>query len=301
MSAYVAAKQAEIIRSHQKDDFYTGGIQSALSEIVQTSFGPRIWINWRHEIDLLADLGYFVLTTVSGYQTLGEEYVNILQVNSSHRVIPSRMRRVAMVLLQILTPYLLHRILNWLETEMRQNRALNITPRGRDSAISLIKGIRSSLTFLHRCHLAVFYMSGVFYHFSKRFTGIHYLLVRPGMQNSKRPSYKVLGWLSVIQLSFSVLQQAIKALQETRKASKTENASSVGSVSKVSVPETSMDPQRKCALCLETRQNSTATPCGHLFCWDCIVEWCTMKPQCPLCRETSELSRLIILKNFDQN
>ncbi len=50
-------------------------------------------MRWRKELDLLADLGYFGLTTLAGYQTLGEEYVNIVQVDDTKRAIPSKLVR----------------------------------------------------------------------------------------------------------------------------------------------------------------------------------------------------------------
>lgn len=90
-----------------------------------------------------------------------------------HLLFPKR--RGAMVLLQVVTPYALHRLLDWLEKEMRHNMSLNISEQGRSSALELIKIARHIITILHRCHLAIFYMSGVFYHIAKRFTGINYV------------------------------------------------------------------------------------------------------------------------------
>lgn len=55
---------------------------------------------------------------------------------------------------------------------------------------------------------------------------------------------------------------------------------------------------RNCTLCLEERTDSCATECGHLFCWSCIVGWGREKAECPLCRQSLKLIRLLPIYNL---
>ncbi|KAK4018864.1 hypothetical protein OUZ56_000904 [Daphnia magna] len=41
----------------------------------------------------------------------------------------------------------------------------------------------------------------------------------------------------------------------------------------------------QCAICLEPHLNKSHLNCGHVFCFHCLVEWCTIKLQCPTCKQ----------------
>ncbi|XP_062505903.1 peroxisome biogenesis factor 10-like isoform X2 [Corticium candelabrum] len=294
MSSFSEAGQPELIRSNQKDLLYSGVVKQHVSDTVLALFGSLSWARWQRELAVLSDMLYFGLTTVCGYQTLGEEYCNIVQVDSSGRKIPSLARRLSLVLVSVCSPYIIHKLLNRLERlPSDQSTELALFQRA-------IPVIRHVISVLHRSHMAAFYLNGVFYHIAKRITGIRYLLARHSLvDGSSQSAFRLIGWLVTIQLAVSLGLQLWRwrASDDANQTSRSHmpDSSAGGRCDNVDITNEAFG---KCSLCLSTRRDISATPCGHLFCWTCIIDWTTDKPHCPVCRDSVEPSGVVRLSHF---
>ena len=41
-----------------------------------------------------------------------------------------------------------------------------------------------------------------------------------------------------------------------------------------------------CAICCYPHTNKSRLECGHIFCFQCLIDWCVLKMRCPTCNKT---------------
>ena len=320
----VVADAPSLVRSNQKDQYYTSYLYKLLSDACRSLFRSKTWLLWQREMRLLAECAYFGVTTLLNRQTLGEEYSNIVQVGEKmdefqrYRV-PSFVRRLAFVYFHLVCPYILEKLLRRLSTwvdslDITRTRApvfLKKLSRAQRQRFSKVLNFFSfAVSLASQLHMASFYYVGSYYHMAKRLTGIGYVQIeRDDTFGNRSQPYRVLGLLVSIQIVLQLVSYISGMLEtESTKVSPSStqgvNAEKMASSSKDEcvlsganrLDCTTLD--MKCLLCLDYIINPAAMTCGHIFCWDCIMSRCVTSQECPVCRSHTEPQHIVLLQNF---
>ncbi|KPM41749.1 hypothetical protein AK830_g4793 [Neonectria ditissima] len=211
-SPYPFATAPDVIRAHQKDSYFTGRLTQELSDLFRRLRGARATHARAPELRTAATLLYYVLTTLPGNRTLGEEYCDLVQVDARDAGrLPAVDRRAAYVAASVLLPYIMGRLLPALRARLRRLLDARLeTLRRRDKAASRearvwdyvarhMTALTSAAPF-QAVVLALFYFSGTYYELAKRLLSFRYVFTRTVPDSPDRAGYELLGVLLVVQL-----------------------------------------------------------------------------------------------------
>ena len=141
------ADPAQIVSAAQKDDAFVAQLVRDGSDGLLSLLGPKQWLEAQSWVEPAARLVYAAATTLSDYQTLGEEYAGVLQVDSTTlRSLPSKAARLAAVLMQSCGPVV---AAYWIRRQQGS-------------------GQESLARWFSSFHVCLFYAGSFYYHLSKR-------------------------------------------------------------------------------------------------------------------------------------
>ncbi|XP_065170784.1 peroxisome biogenesis factor 10-like [Atheta coriaria] len=280
--SFYKAEISDILRANQRDNDFINELQEYMTDLVKLLTGSgQNYNKIRQLIPLCTNAWYYLLTSVSNLQTLGEEYTGTIRVSPDNELI-SQFGQLLWLCLYVGGNQMYDRALVHIGKTVHQNREL--TEDAKKSFLKTCDFLKENKYILLRLHHSIFYIFGTYHSVANRLTGVKYVLLRQWMQDTTATtSFNILGYISLIYLVYLLAEKIMSA----SKTSYTYPTVGSGSVS-----------SKVCVLCADNCKNVSCTPCGHLFCWECIYDSLKYQPNCPMCREEIKPSRIIPLQNY---
>lgn len=309
------------MQAHQKDEQVQSVFVNKLEEVLK-NFTGQLFVNLHaKDISLAAKIVYLAVTTLRGKRTLGEEYTDMVYVNKDGTHFIQKYRKLLFIITYISGPYFISKLakhcINCYKIYLQKDSNADQMEDGIEEL-----GYRSILNKLSTLHLIQFYLKGTYYDISKRLLGMRYAFGHRMTQqeqefrNESSNGYKILGYILLIQNlsnSASSLMEMIAKIQanssQKDKFSSDKDPSNgiitglreQDNTQHINLSDSSALPfisseSRNCILCLTDMTDPSAASCGHIFCWDCIINWCKERPECPLCRQECHDQQVLLIR-----
>jgi len=223
---------------------------------------------------------YFGLTTFFSEQTMGEEYTSLAQYVPSEDVKTcktnkrghpkiSRGRRLTVVFLQSILPLISEKIIKKYYNILK-NKSLEAEKKTLwVSFLRTLPDYDTLVSNLFKLHLCIFFLEGSYFQLSKRVTSIRYIFTKKPQDHLIE--YRRIGVLMLIQIVVEIVKFFYKMYRNNKWKNVQERYFSKQATKEV-LETIDKSKDNLCFICYEQRKNPSITPCGHVFCWECIVK-----------------------------
>jgi hypothetical protein len=318
-----------IIRCRQKDIEYSEHLLNKLLKFLD-SFSHLFSINI--SLNNIEEFSKLIFNTVNyllrkDKLSPGEEYTNI-----SKEFKGGKFKLVSYVISASLQNYILKRIHSKL-IEYFEVKSQGPLIRESMSSVKyyylLIKNVMIKLYYeysnfdnllekFEEMQFCLLFLEGTNYTFIQKIFGFGYFAKNKGSANHEqiisKSGFKFFGYL----LLFKVLTQIYYLVKKIFYMLKDEKQKTIDNKYSTNILQNSEpkkfnvklkysehtlnnseNKNKMCLLCLDIREGSSLTKCGHLFCWKCIIAYLQTNPQCPFCRLECNPQNVVYLKNYN--